>query len=288
MSTPSPVFVGGTGRSGTTILARLLGSHPNFHLIPIEVRFLVDPGGLCDLVNGTIDLARFVELTTGQWWSRTLPDGQTRGLHKIVDEPTLSKALTHLSATFADDPLAAGRNFVHALLDPMASGAGATQWIEMTPPNVARGAELLRLVPDMKLLHSLRDGRDVACSVTPLNWGPSDVFASLDWWAERLLEAHTACQGLESSQLLIIEMEDLVSRHRLTTLDRLLSFLDVEATPEVSEYFERQVVPTRSNIGRWHNDVDPDKHEAFNDAYSFLLERLRLSGAPTPSGWSES
>jgi hypothetical protein len=47
----SPIFVAGTGRSGTSQLARVLGEHPLIHSIPGETRFIVDPGGLRDLAD---------------------------------------------------------------------------------------------------------------------------------------------------------------------------------------------------------------------------------------------
>ncbi|WP_242910665.1 sulfotransferase [Actinomadura terrae] len=51
MNLPSPIFVAGTGRSGTSQLADILGEHPEIHRIPIETRFLVDPGGFRDLAD---------------------------------------------------------------------------------------------------------------------------------------------------------------------------------------------------------------------------------------------
>lgn len=48
--TTKQVFVGGTGRSGTTILTELLGTHPVIYSIPIETRFIIDPDGIRDLV----------------------------------------------------------------------------------------------------------------------------------------------------------------------------------------------------------------------------------------------
>jgi hypothetical protein len=51
MPAPSPIFVAGTGRSGTSQLADIIGEHPLIHRIPIETRFIVDPGGLRDLAD---------------------------------------------------------------------------------------------------------------------------------------------------------------------------------------------------------------------------------------------
>ncbi len=45
------LFVGGTGRSGTTQMTRVLGSHRLVHPLPWESRFIVDPGGLEDLAR---------------------------------------------------------------------------------------------------------------------------------------------------------------------------------------------------------------------------------------------
>lgn len=44
------IFIGGTGRSGTTILAEMLSKHNDIYKLPNESRFIVDPGGIIDLV----------------------------------------------------------------------------------------------------------------------------------------------------------------------------------------------------------------------------------------------
>lgn len=48
-----PVFVGGTGRSGTTVMGDLLGKHPDVRTsTPIEIKFLANRSGLLDVVFG--------------------------------------------------------------------------------------------------------------------------------------------------------------------------------------------------------------------------------------------
>ena len=51
VASPSPIFVAGTGRSGTSQVANILGEHPQIHRIPIETRLIVDPGGFRDLAD---------------------------------------------------------------------------------------------------------------------------------------------------------------------------------------------------------------------------------------------
>jgi omega-hydroxy-beta-dihydromenaquinone-9 sulfotransferase len=46
-----PFFVAGTGRSGTTRMTQVLGSHRLVHALTWESRFIVDPGGLEDLAR---------------------------------------------------------------------------------------------------------------------------------------------------------------------------------------------------------------------------------------------
>jgi hypothetical protein len=49
----TPVFVGGTGRSGTTVMGDLLGKHRDVRTsTPIEIKFLSNRSGLLDVVFG--------------------------------------------------------------------------------------------------------------------------------------------------------------------------------------------------------------------------------------------
>ena len=49
------IFVGGTGRSGSTILAEILGKHPEIYFLPEELRFIIDPDGILSLKSILVD-----------------------------------------------------------------------------------------------------------------------------------------------------------------------------------------------------------------------------------------
>ena len=42
---PNILFVGGVGRSGTSVTRQVLGLHPQVANLPFEYRFIIDPDG---------------------------------------------------------------------------------------------------------------------------------------------------------------------------------------------------------------------------------------------------
>jgi hypothetical protein len=248
-------------------------------MLPIEVRFIVDPGGLCDLVSGNTDFGQFSEKLRSRWWHREQRDGSTRGLHKIIDTESMETALYELKTSLSSDPESA-RRFVHRMLDPVASASGASRWVEMTPPNVLRGTELLAIFPDMKLIHVARDGRNVACSVSPLGWGPTDHFSALEWWADRMIQAHRACQGLSRDHLLEIRMEELANGSS-NVIARLFDFVGETLDPSVLQFLQDRVKPERANVERWKTEVDPQIQADFERRYTELVARLADAGLST-------
>ena len=64
-STAPVVFVGGTGRSGTHVIARLLGRSADLALIPVECRFHVEERGFPGLLSGEVSRRRFVRRVQG-------------------------------------------------------------------------------------------------------------------------------------------------------------------------------------------------------------------------------
>ena len=268
-----PVFVGGTGRSGTTVTARVIGAHPAYFMFPTEVRFITARGGLCDLVTGRTDVRRFERRLMGKWYQR-----DPGGLHRFTDRANVEAVFRRHRDGLKSDPRNAAIAFTHDLLDPIAASHGAASWVEMTPANVAAAPVLLDLFPGMRLVHSVRDGRDVACSVVPIRWGPTDLDEALDWWARKVEACFAACDGLPVDRVLVVQMESLVEADRDRQYARILAFLGLEDDAAMRAYFDGGVTADRAHIRRWLHDVPPERLDAFEAHHQRLAADLVARG----------
>lgn len=273
----APVFVGGTGRSGTTVLADLIGRHSAYHLIPIEARFHAEPKGLPGVAAGEVTLEEFHERFLKRYYFRRRDDGAERGLRLAgVPRPRAVKAIDEFVETYAADPTAAAAGLMNRLFNPLARSSHATTWVEMTPPNVEHSQFLQSIFPTAKVLHIVRDGRDVAASVSFRRWGPDDPFDALEWWADRL-RAADAASG-DPRRELLVGFEALVFNDRKRQYRRILRFLGISDEPAMREFFETSLTGENANRGRWRDVVPADQHADFDRAYERIVAELRDEG----------
>jgi len=277
---PPPVFVGGTGRSGTTVCARLLGTHSRYHMIPIEIRFHATPGGLSDVLDDPSRLETFLSRMRSRWFIRKLEDGSARGLHRLFEWEILDRALTSFERRFPQDAEGAGRSLMQSLLLPLVEKAGKLSWVEMTPPNIEQAGTINRLFPEARFIHMTRDGRDVACSVKQMPWAPEPLLHRLDWWAAALKAARAGASEVPRDRILTLSLEDLVRDNREESYERLLAFLELEDELPMRGFFESMVTPERAHVGRWRNDVGHEA-EMFISRYQELVEQFTRE-APGP------
>lgn len=132
-----PLFVGGTGRSGTTILAKVIGAHAAFHTFPMELRFHTDPDGLVSLRDALVE-----------HWSPFHADmalHRFRQLMRSLKRPNLGRyPTTHLAQAFGRQNYdRAVQNYIRSIEEFSFTGgwAGRTTLAEKA---------LLRIAPGLK------------------------------------------------------------------------------------------------------------------------------------------
>lgn len=264
------IFVGGTGRSGTTIIGQLLGHHRDLvATMPKEVRFITDPHGLRDLLDEPTQerLETFIDLLTGKWWSRTGPDGGARGLHRGVARGDLEAAIREFRGEFDPDPRHAAERLVRRLLDPMANRAGANGWVETTPGNAAAATTLHLIIADMKLVRARRDPRDTIASVLAQPWGPSTVDEAITWVHTHTHAADQAISHVPPRQVHTVWLEKLVIERRAETYGDLLDFLDLDDDRAMREFFDERMTEEAAAVGRFRSLPHADQ-AALNEAFA--------------------
>lgn len=275
----APIFVGGTGRSGTTILGRLLGRHPDYTVIPVEARFHCSPDGLPGVLLGSVTADEFARRMLEEWYH---PPGRQEKLAAFVGRDELEAALRRFQTRAEEDPLAAGRELMQELFGGYAREQQRRGWVEMTPINAMWGApHLARLFPELRFLNVTRDGRDVASSLISVGWA-SDPLQALRWWEERMLRGHEQCAALPAGSLLTLRFERLLVEDREAALQELLTFMEWEQEPSLRRFFTRRMPIEEAHVGRWRTHFTAPERELVESTYEASLERLRSAGVPAP------
>jgi len=83
-------------------------------------------------------------------------------------------------------------------------------WIDHQPGHVKHIAKIHQLYPQLKVIHIIRDGRAVANSIVPLDWGPNSVNRAAYFYAQRIGYGLAVEHYLGPEQALQVKYENLV------------------------------------------------------------------------------
>lgn len=283
-----PVFVGGTGRSGTTILRRVLGSHPDVATMPGELRIIVDPGGVLDLheaINGCWDpytadhaIHRFKDLLAHQKFGRE-ERYNSHALDRWVGGPDvfegiiedlLDAIVRHPSeGRWTGSPEGATtiyevepgnywqdlRGFVEALY--VRRNQQASHWVEDTPYNSCHFNRLRGLWPDCDFIHVVRDPRDIFASFN-LHRSRSKAWTSKDSeqnarridGALKRFNEQVSPWG-EGHYYLEVRLEDM-ARNQEAELRRICDYLGLDWSEGL---LDTPLSEEGAHIGRWKDDL---------------------------------
>ena len=290
-SSLQPVLIGGTGRSGSTIIGHLLDHHPDLTLTrPMEVRFITGNDGFVDALTkaNTPTGQAAAELAVDRLLSRWFFRAENVGLHTSMDKEFVVDLSSNYLQVFPRDPQQATQDLVYSIMDKVATGCGAIRWVDTTPANARKADRVESVYPESKVVIVTRDGRDVAASFVHQDFGPNDVFAALDQWEQRMVKSHTATENSAPGRVLTFELVDLVRNRREATLKALREHIGVSESPEMLDWFNVNITAESSHTGRWRRDFDDRTVEAIDAHYSEICSRLASKGIPIPASGDES
>jgi hypothetical protein len=283
---PRVVFVGGTGRSGTHVVARLLGRHSTLANYPNEARFHTDPGGFPDLLAGRATPEAFLERLRGTWWRGiALHRMSVKGLHRHVDPDDFERACERFAAGFDADPEDACRELFFALLAPVAEREGKPGLIEQSCDTAAQAPTLIRLFPDARFIHVVRDGRDAAASrIDQANFlaRPRTMRQGLDWWEARMRRIDAGLRELPDESYMAISLDELIDLRRRRSFERLRRFLGLGREDAMVGTFRREIGGGEGNVGRWRRRGGERYRRRVDARYGAILDGFERDGV---NGW---
>ena len=303
-NSPIPVFVGGTGRSGTTVMGDLLGKHPDVRTsTPIEIKFLSNRSGLLDVVFGREDVilrssgrisvihfrtyrkrkkrekerlhtiwTEFEDQVWNKWWDIDAPPPHGRGLISGISRPNLEKLMAALRRDLRINRIWAARRFMKRFIALQYEAGSEKYWVETTPMNIPTADKLLKLFPNALFITMVRDPRDVIASLLTKNWGPTTPMEGLTWIDKRLSDGNRALKAVPGRQKITIALEDLAIDNREETYQKLTKFLGITDAPLMRKFFEEELTPENATSGRWKKEISSPEFDA---AYAELELRLK-------------
>jgi hypothetical protein len=277
-------FIVGCPRSGTTLLRLMLDAHPLI-AIPPETHFIIDLLDL-DPADPEVRMHFFRATVQGPRWMDFHLDADTFRQHLEAIEPfTIDAGLRVFYRLYADR-------------------RGKPRWGDKTPEYGSHMARISDLLPAARFVHVVRDGRDVACSLRTVWWGPGDHFeAHASFWHARVTECRR--QGALCPYYYEVQFETLVHEPE-TTIRKVCQFLELPYSALMLEYHrtaaermaelsdtlrpdgtvigrredrlrihERtQHPPDRDRVGRWRSELTARQIERVQQVAGPLLSEL--------------
>jgi len=235
-----PIFIGGCGSSGTTLLRKMINAHPNIG---------------CGPEMSVFDRPKMYDISISHLYTLFIRDDfdelDDLCVYPIRFQP-MDKSYCGLSAAghrrfyydgedtdavFEElfDNSNSPKEFLQLFFDRWANESGKKRWAEKTPNNIFTAGKILETYRHGKFINVIRDGRDVVLSLTGRRGTP--VYTAIWRWLAAT-EAGLRMKG--HPRFLTVRYEDLVLQTE-STLKGICSFIGVDYDAAMLDFWKLQL-----------------------------------------------
>lgn len=243
----SPFFIVGCGRSGTTLLRRMLDQHPLI-AVPVESLFMIDYLRARDQAPADVFRRLVVEEHEFREWALEIQPDELQGCTDVV------ALLNHLHERYA-------------------AQHGARYWGQKTPRFIRYGELLKQVYPHAKFIHVVRDPRAVVSSLRNSNVHRSNVYYGASRWLKDV-EAGAQLKQRYPDDVLEIAYETLIADTE-RVLRQVAEFLGIGFDAAMLNYHRQQdaaygayhaqihanlqAPPKKDRIDAWRQELMPQE-----------------------------
>jgi hypothetical protein len=134
------------------------------------------------------------------------------------------------------------------------SPSGKSRWGDKTPRYYECWNQIATLFPEARLIHLIRDGRDVSASLKKVGWHGRTELERARYWTSRVSLAEECARLLGPDRCLIVRYEDLVLNTEPILRD-ICTFLGEEFDPNMLRFFEDALDHVSDFDGRVHDKL---------------------------------
>lgn len=274
----NPAFIVGIPRSGTTLLASILNRHPEIAATPETHYFRL----LEQLKNGWSEIA--------ENWPNAAIDFINNLHHAYMLGVDAKDIILDFPKPVSPDIL------FTKICDIYANRNGKSRWIEKTPDHIHNLEKIRSYYPDGKIVHILRDGRDVALSLCKVPWASDGFFQNLHRWSLGLEESADFFSNDKNSMQ--VRYEDLLENPD-ALVSEICSFLGLDyhssmLTPDGTEhklieqgrYWKENINKpiAKDNREKWKSSLSISMKNATDSLFGNQLARWGYISNPKPDG----
>lgn len=258
----SPVFIVGVDRSGTTLLTMMLDMHSQLW-IPNESHFIVN------FYEKYQDVA---ELKCKEFRKNIVSE--------ILNERYVREWNIDISLDKVDvSDCRSLSDIIGAFYKSCAVSKGKIFWGDKTPRYLVHVDVLNKLFPKSRFIHIVRDGRDVAESISRMWWGANDFASALKSWERRIELGSKMLNMLPQGRYMQLRFEDLVLNTK-KELQRVTDFLELPFEESMLGYSSVAAAKVGGRIDKHHSGLmqSPQASETYR-------WKKRLSYADQALAW---
>lgn len=270
-----PVFIVGCPRSGTGLIRALLRSHPNLS-IPPESHFVIPFYKAFGDPKTEAKARQIAAQILETWWFKRW--------RLELTEDKFAGCRTY-------------RDILCILYSEWAARENKPRWGDKTPQHLTEMPTLLRVFPEARIIHIVRDGRDVALSWLRQDYDPANLWMAAVLWRDWVGAARLVGRSLSSETYLEIRYETLV-REVECTMREVCRFIGepfceevlrptpvpIELEEPLKQVSYTAVVP--ANVAKWKSKMQRAERDLFESVASGLLKELGYEveggGRPIP------